>query len=278
MAGKLAVLAGGGPLPGQVVGAARAAGREVFVLAFEGETDPSVVEGVPHQWVTLGAVGRALKALHAAKAEDVVMIGPVRRPALTALKIDWRGLQVLTKLGVGLGLGGGLGDDRLFRAIVGELEGEGFRVIGADEVADQLLAPERLLTAVAPDAAAVRDIAHGIEVATRLGELDVGQAVVVQQGLVLGVEAVEGTDRLLARCADLRRDGPGGVLVKLKKPGQERRADLPTIGPGTVAAAAAARLAGIAVHAGNCLIIERARVVEAADRAGLFVIGVGGRG
>jgi DUF1009 family protein len=273
MAGKLAVLAGAGPLPSKVVGAARAAGREVFVLAFEGETDPAVVEGVPHQWVVLGAVGGALRALHAAEAEDVVMIGPVRRPSLGAIKLDWRGLQVLTRLG----LGAGFGDDRLFKAIVGELESEGFRVIGADDLLDGLLAPEALLTRAAPDAAAARDIEHGIEVAARLGELDVGQAVVVQQGLVLGVEAVEGTDQLLARCAGLRRDGPGGVLVKLKKPRQERRADLPTIGPATVRAVAVAGLAGIAVHAGNCLIIERADVIEAADRAGLFVIGVGDR-
>ncbi len=278
MAGKLAVLAGGGPLPEQVVGAARAAGREVFVLAFEGETDPAVVEGVPHQWVALGAVGRTLKALHAAAAEDVVMIGPVRRPSLATMKLDWRGLQVLTRLGLGLGQGAGFGDDRLFKAIVGELEAEGFRVVGADEVIDELLAPAALLTRAEPDEVAARDIAQGVEVATRLGELDVGQAVVVQQGLVLGVEAVEGTDQLLARCAGLRRDGPGGVLVKLKKPKQERRADLPTIGPGTVRAAAAAGLAGIAVQAGHCLIIDRPRVVEAADRAGLFVIGVSGRG
>ena len=230
--------------------------------------------GVPHQWVALGAVGRALKALHTAKARDVVLIGPVRRPSLATLKLDWRGLQLLTRLG----LAGGSGDDRLFKAIVGELEGEGFRVIGADEVVEQLLAPAGLLTRAAPDPAATEDIELGVAVATRLGELDVGQAVVVQQGLVLGVEAVEGTDQLLARCARLRRDGPGGVLVKLKKPKQERRADLPTIGPATVAAAVAAGLAGIAVHAGHCLIIDRSAVVEAADRAGLFVVGVAGRG
>jgi DUF1009 family protein len=229
---------------------------------------------VPHQWVTLGAIGRALKALHAAEARDVVMIGPVRRPSLATMKLDWRGLQILTRLG----LGAGFGDDRLFKAIVGELEGEGFRVIGADEVIDELLAPGGLLTRAGPDPVAARDIELGIEIAVRLGELDVGQAVVVQQGLVLGVEAVEGTDQLLGRCAGLRRDGPGGVLVKLKKPKQERRADLPTIGPKTVQAAAAAGLAGIAVHAGNCLIIERAGVIEAADRAGMFVIGVADRG
>jgi DUF1009 family protein len=274
MAGKLAILAGGGPLPSQVIGAARAAGRDVFVLAFEGETDPDVVEGLPHQWVTLGAIGRALKALHAAEARDVVMIGPVRRPSLATMKLDWRGLQILTRLG----LGAGFGDDRLFKAIVGELEGEGFRVIGADEVIDELVAPAGLLTRAGPDPVAARDIELGIGIAVRLGELDVGQAVVVQQGLVLGVEAVEGTDQLLARCAGLRRGGPGGVLVKLKKPKQERRADLPTIGPKTVQAAAAAGLAGIAVHAGNCLIIERAGVIEAADRAGMFVIGVADRG
>jgi len=274
MAPRLAVLAGGGPLPRQVIGAARAAGREVFVLAFEGETEPAAVDGVPHQWVPLGAVGRTLGALHAAGSEEVVLIGPVRRPSFATLKLDWRGMQLLGKLG----LRAGRGDDRLFQAIVGELEAEGFKVVGADQVMGTLLAPEGLLTRAAPDAAARRDIAQGIQVAARLGELDVGQAVVVQHGLVLGVEAAEGTDRLLARCAELRRDGPGGVLVKLKKPGQERRADLPTIGPATVEAAAAARLEGIAVHAGQCLIIDQERVVERADRRGLFVVGVGGRG
>ena len=272
MARRLAVLAGGGPLPGEVIGAAQAAGREVFVVAFEGETDPAVVEGLPHQWVALGAVGRTLRALRAAGSEDVVMIGPVRRPSLANLRLDWRGMQLLGKLE----LGAGQGDDRLFKLIVGELEGEGFRVIGADDVIGSLLAPAGLLSEAAPDAAAERDIALGVQVAARLGDLDIGQAVVVQHGLVLGVEAVEGTDQLLARCAGLRRDGPGGVLVKLKKPRQERRADLPTIGPATVRAAAAAGLAGLAVHAGNCMIIEQRRAIEAADRAGLFVVGVSG--
>lgn len=274
MAPSLAVLAGSGPLPQQVIGAARAAGREVFVLAFEGETEPAAVEGVPHQWVPLGAVGAAFKALHAAGAEEVVMIGPVRRPSFATMKLDWRGMQLLGKLG----LRAGGGDDRLFQVIVGELEAEGFQVIGADDVMGALLAPQGVLTRTAPDAAAERDIAQGLAVAARLGELDVGQAVVVQQGLVLGVEAAEGTDQLLTRCAGLRRDGAGGVLVKLKKPRQERRADLPTIGPDTVRAVAAAGLAGIALHAGNCLIIDQPATIDLADRHGLFVVGVDGRG
>jgi UDP-2,3-diacylglucosamine hydrolase len=194
----------------------------------------------------------------------------VRRPSLSGLKLDWRGMHLLARLG----RQAGESDDRLLRAIVGELEAEGIRVIGADEVAGGLLAAEGLMTKIGPDPAAARDIALGVEVALRRGELDVGQAVVVQDGLVLAVEAVEGTDRLLERCATLRRAGPGGVLVKLKKPGQERRADLPTIGPATVSRAAAAHLQGIAIHAGNCLIIDQAEVIDAADRAGLFVIGV----
>jgi hypothetical protein len=181
-------------------------------------------------------------------------------------------MQLLARLGLRRH-----GDDQLLRLIVEELEREGFRVVGADTLIADVLAPEGPMTALAPDADALRDIALGIEVAGRLGDLDIGQAAIVQQGLVLGVEAAEGTDQLLARCAALRRNGPGGVLVKLKKPQQERRADLPTIGPDTVRRAAEAGMAGIAVHAGNCLIIERAEVIAAADRAGLFVIGVAGR-
>ena len=272
MARKLAILAGRGPLPAQVAAAALAQGADVFVLAFEGETDPLLVQDLPHRWLPLGAVGRAIDALHAAKVEDVVLIGPVRRPALTSLGLDRRGMQLLAKLGLRR-----RGDDQLLRLIVAELEGEGFRVVGADTLIGGVLAPEGPMTALAPDADALRDIALGMEVATRLGDLDVGQAAVVQQGLVLGVEAAEGTDALMARCAGLRRTGRGGVLVKVKKPGQERRADLPTIGPATIQAAAEAGIAGIAVEAGHCLIVERAELIAAADRAGLFVIGVAGR-
>jgi UDP-2,3-diacylglucosamine hydrolase len=273
MGRRLAVLAGRGPLPAQVVGAARARGLEVFVLAFPGETDPDLVRDLPHEWVPLGAVGRAVDALHAAGAEDVVLIGPVRRPALASLKLDRRGMQLLAKLGW---RGRGRGDDRLLQLLVEELETEGFRVVGADSLIDEAIAPQGLMTRVAPDATAQSDIALGLEVAGRLGDLDIGQAVVVQQGLVLGVEAAEGTDQLLARCGRLRCAGPGGVLVKLKKPRQERRADLPTIGPDTIRRAAEAGIAGIAVHAGHCLIIERGEVIAAADRAGLFVVGVAG--
>ena len=167
-----------------------------------------------------------------------------------------------------------LGDDGLLSALVAELEREGFRVLGPEDLLCAGLAPEGPLGRLLPDAQARADIARGTEIARALGELDIGQAVVVQQGLVLGVEAIEGTDQLLRRCADLRREGPGGVLVKLEKPTQERRVDRPTIGPQTVTLAAAAGLRGIAVEAEATIVVDRDQVAAAADRAGLFVVGI----
>ncbi len=270
MAPKLAVLAGRGLLPASVIEAAVLGGRDVFVLAFEGETDPATVAGRAHAWVALGEVGRAIGCLHEAAVEDVVMIGAIHRPSFARMRMDFRGMQLAAKIG----LRAAQGDNHLLQMIARELEGEGFRVVGADELLQPLIAPDGIMTRTEPGSSASRDVALGVEAATKLGALDIGQSVVVQQGTVLGVEAIEGTDALLERVAKLKRQGPGGVLVKMKKPDQDRRADLPTIGEKTIEGAMAAGLEGIAVHAGHCLIVERERVIEMADRAGLFVIGV----
>jgi len=151
---------------------------------------------------------------------------------------------------------------------------EGFRILGAHEVLASAIGPEGLLTRLAPDAAAQADIARGVTVVRALGAVDVGQGCVVQQGIVLAVEAIEGTDQMLARAAGLARPGPGGVLVKLVKPGQDRRADLPMIGPRTIDAAAVAGLRGIAFEAGGTLFTERAACVARTDAAGLFLLGI----
>lgn len=269
MLSKLGILAGGGLLPVRVIDACRATGRAFFVLAFEGHTDPATVTGVPHAWVRLGAVGEALQRLREAGVKDVVMAGPVLRPSFDELRPDWRGALFLAKIGVRA-----LGDDGILSAVVRELESEGFHVVGADDIFNGLRTPEGLCGRHTPDESAWSDIARGIEVVRAIGAVDVGQAAVVQQGIVLGVEAIEGTDALLERCGPLRRQGRGGVLVKISKPGQERRVDLPTIGVDTVSRAAAAGLRGIALEAGGTLIIDRPAVAHAADQAGLFVIGV----
>ena len=269
MAAKLGILAGGGDLPARLVGLCREQGREVFVVAFEGQTDPDSVQDVDHCWRRLGAVADTVSALREAGVKEVVMAGRMSRPSFSELKLDLYHAYLYAKLGVGA-----VGDDGLLRAVIGYLEGQGFVVIGVDQVMGHLVAGEGCFGRERPDQQAEVDIRRGVEVASALGAQDVGQAAVVQQGVVLGVEAVEGTDALLARCAGLARGGDGGVLVKVKKPNQDRRADLPTIGLATVEGAARAGLRGIAIEAGGALIIDQSAVVRAADAAGLFVIGI----
>ena len=269
MAGRLGIIAGSGALPRRLVQSCRAAGRDIFVLALEGAAEPQAVAGVPHAWCRLGAAAKGLALLRDNHVEELVLAGGVRRPSLAALRPDWRAAKLFARVGFRA-----LGDDGLLSAVVDELEREGFRVIGADQLLVAGLMAAGPLGKFRPDEQALADIEHGLRVAGALGALDIGQAVVVQQGLVLGVEAIEGTDALLRRCARLRREGPGGVLVKIEKPDQEKRADRPTIGPRTVALAAASGLRGIAVEAGATIILDRDEVAAAADRAGLFVIGV----
>jgi len=269
MAAKLGILAGSGDLPFRVIEACRAQGRPFFVLALEGAADPLRFEGLPYRSVRPGAVGEGLRILRENAVEELVMVGPVRRPTLTQLRPDWHGAKVAARIGLRA-----LGDDALLSTVIRELESEGFRVIALHDLLHDLLMPMGPLTGLRPDAQAEADIAHGIEVARALGALDVGQAVVVQEGIVLGVEAVEGTDALIERAGAVRREGLGGVLVKIAKPGQERRVDLPAIGIGTVEGCARAGLRGIALQAGASLVLQRQRVAAAAENAGLFVLGI----
>ena len=243
---SLGILAGGGRFPGQVAKAALAAGRSVFLIGLEGFADSAVLNPFPHGFARIGAAGRILDMLRAHGCQDVVMVGPVRRPSFLDLRPDAAGARILARIGkAAFG-----GDDGLLAAVMRVLSEEGFRVLGVHEILREAVATMGLWTRTAPDALALADIKRGISVAHALGGADVGQCVVVQQGVVLAVEAAEGTDAMLSRVAPLALAGPGGVLVKLVKPGQDRRADLPTIGPETVMGAARAGLRGIAVEAG----------------------------
>jgi DUF1009 family protein len=266
----LGILAGGGPLPGQVAAAAKAAGRRVFMVGLEGCADQAVLAAWPHEVIRITNPGRILAALRGFGCQDLVLIGPVRRPSLLGHRPDAEGARILARIGrAAFG-----GDDGLLGAVVRVLGEEGFRVIGAQDVLREALGPAGVLSRVAPDTLAMADIRRAVAVARALGAVDVGQGCVVQQGMVLALEAAEGTDAMLSRCAALARPGPGGVLVKLLKPGQERRADLPTIGPLTIRNAAAAGLRGVAFEAGSTILAERDAAVAAADAAGLFLLGL----
>ena len=267
----LGILAGGGRLPGQVAAAAQAAGRRVFLIGLEGFADPTVLAPWPHEFVRILAAGRILAALREHGCRDLVLVGPVRRPSLLDLRPDAEGARILGRIG----RAAFAGDDGLLAAVVRVFAEEGFRVLGAHQILDEALGPAGLLSRAAPDAVAMADISRGIAVARALGAIDVGQGCVVQQGMVLAVEAAEGTDAMLARCGGLAAPGRGGVLVKLVKPRQDRRTDLPTIGPETLRRAAEAGLRGVAFEAGGTILAERDAAIEVADAAGLFLLGLG---
>jgi hypothetical protein len=272
---KLGIIAGGGELPLRLAAACAQAGRPFFVLALEGFAN-NRVRAFPHDWAGIGAIARGMTLLKTAQCEEVVFAGIVKRPDFSQVKLDWRGALLLPKVI----RAAGEGDNALLSVLLGEFEHEGFKIRGADEVFAGLLARHRVMTRAVPSARDERDIARGIEAVMALGRLDIGQGAVVCEGLVLAVEAAEGTDVMLERCAQLPAEIRGtsgarrGVLVKLPKPAQERRVDLPTIGPATVERAAAAGLAGIAVEAGATLIIDEAKMIARADELGLFVAGV----
>lgn len=271
MAPRLGIVAGAGGLPARLVAACRRSGRDFHVLAFENCADPGALDGAPVEWVGIGAFGEAIAAARRLGLVELVLAGRIPRPTVAELLRDPRSTRFLARVGTRI-----LGDDHLLSAVVRELEEtEGFRVVGIDEIFGELLAPSGTIGTVEPDPAGRADVARGLEAARALGALDVGQAVVVQNGAVIGLEGAEGTDALVARCAPfVDPNAPGGVLVKCAKPGQERRADLPAIGVDTVRNAAAAGLRGIAVESGGTLVVDLDAVVATADERGLFLFGI----
>ena len=263
----LGVLAGGGALPRLVVEACLRVRRSVHVIGFAGHAVAEDYRDCPFTLVRLGAMGRVLRILKRLAIDHIVMAGHVRRPSLLELRPDTTALAFLMETGAR-----SLGDDGLLATLICWLESRrGFTVLGVEALLGPMTHPIGPLGACRPDDAAVRDIEKGRAVLAILGAADIGQALVVQDGLILGIEAVEGTDALLRRCAALRRPGPGGVLVKMRKPGQERRADLPVIGPETVRVAASAGVSGIALDAGGSIVLEQAETVGLADARRLFL-------
>jgi UDP-2,3-diacylglucosamine hydrolase len=265
---RLGIIAGGGGLPKTLIEACRRDRRPFFVLGFKGQTDSAILRDTAHAWSRLGATSEAISILKSNDVDTLVMAGAIRRPSLAELKPDLRTLQVFARLGFRA-----LGDDALLRTVAQELEKDGFKVVGAHEIEPGLVTPEGVLGRNKPSDENKADITFGIKVAKTLGALDVGQACVIQQGIALGIEAIEGTDALLERCRKLRRKGGGGVLVKSCKPQQDRRLDLPAVGIRTVRRAFEAGLAGIAVESGASLLLDRDEVISAADSLGLFIIG-----
>lgn len=269
LASPLGIIAGSGSLPRQLIERCAEEGRGVFVVAVEGETDTETVQTAPHIWTRLGAVGSAIEHLRAANVHEVVFAGKIGRPKLSALKPDALGAKLLAKLGLSL-LGG---DSAIFKTITAFFEAEGFRIVAINEIMQGMVAPRGAIGLHMPGHQAMEDIAKGIHIAHAIGTLDIGQAIVIKHSLVLGVEAVEGTDALIERCAAYAGEGEGGVLIKACKPIQEKRVDLPTIGTRTVELVHRAGFAGIALEAGHALLAEQKETIRMADDLGIFLFG-----
>lgn len=264
----LGVIAGGGSLPVRVVQAAAAMGRPTYVVVLEGHGDPAAYAGQPHVTMRWGLAAQMLGWLKQHGVREVVLAGNVARPSLLSLRPDAASLKLLGRIG----RSAFNGDDSILRAVMKVLAEEGFEVVGAQALLAGLLPQAALLAGPMPDDIARADITRGIAVCHAIGAVDVGQSVVVQQGLVLGVEAIEGTDALILRAGGLKREGPAPILVKALKPAQSTLADLPTIGPKTVEAARAAGLRGLAFQAGGTILLDRDTAIAAAEAAGIFLL------
>jgi UDP-2,3-diacylglucosamine hydrolase len=270
------LIAAGGVMPFAVADSLIARGLTPVLFALKGACDPVAVERFRHHWISVGQIGRAMKLFRSENCRDLVFIGTLVRPALSEIRLDWGTLRVVGPM---LAAFRG-GDDHLLSGIGRIFEKDGFRMVGIRDVAPDVLMPEGCLTRALPDDIAAADIARGREVLRALSPFDIGQATIVIDGHVVGVEDIEGTDGLLARVARLRGEGrirakaPRGVLVKAPKSGQDLRFDLPTVGPRTVEGAVKAGLAGIAIVAGNTIVVEPQGMIEAADAAGLFLTGL----
>jgi DUF1009 family protein len=269
------LIAGGGVMPFAVADSLAARGIDSILFALKGACDPVAVKRFRHRWISVGQFGTAAKLFRAEGCRDLVFIGTLVRPALSELRLDWGTLRAFRRLWMAYRGG----DDHLLSGIGGIFERDGFRMVGIKDVAPDLLMPLGCATRVPPDAAAA-DIAKGRDVLAALSPFDIGQAAIVIDGHVVAVEDIEGTDGLLARVARLRVEGRirtkagRGVLVKAPKSTQDLRFDLPTVGPRTVEGVVKAGLAGLAVVAGNTIVVEPQSMIEAADAAGVFVTGL----
>jgi len=267
---KLGIVAGEGSLPRELYDAALKQGRDVFVLALEGQADPKYLEGVPHQWFRMTAVGRGVEICHEVGIGELVLTGDFQPWHLfTHTPDSWlvrRLPQIMGRMR--------RGENEVVAFLIEELEKEGLRVVSARDFAAGLFPEQGTLGRHEANTESWMDISIGVEAAKAIGALDIGQAVIVQNRIVLAVEAVEGTNALIRRTKELQKGGTGAILVKMKKPQQELRADPPTIGPETIRLAADAGFRGVAVEAGAAMIVDRPTTVATADDAGLFLVAV----
>jgi len=265
----LGLVAGAGMMPVEIIRHCNRNNIPVFAIGLEPFACEEQLAEVPHIFAKIGEAGKMIKALRENNVHNIVLAGGIKRPSFKELLPDWEGVKIAAKLAMK-----SMSDDNLFRTLIDEVEKRGFKILGIEEVVPDMLFQEGIYGKVKPTKDDMSDIERGWTVAKAIGAVDVGQAVVVQEGLVLAMEAIEGTDMVLSRAAALRKAGKKPIMVKVLKPGQDMRVDLPAIGLQTIDLFIKYGIGGIAVEAGGILLIEKDAVIKKADENGIFIIGL----
>ncbi|MHA1558472.1 MAG: LpxI family protein [Alphaproteobacteria bacterium] len=269
---SLAVFAGKGDLPKHIIESCYRSKKSVVVVGFEGQTTGSLVENfkIPFKMFPIGKIGGILSFLKKHCVKEIVLAGALDRPNFKELTIDRIGLNWMMRLGGKLFKG----DNSLLTSIVSLLEKEGFKILSPSDVLGGILAARGFLTEKKPTRDDLCDIRYGIKILDTLSKFDIGQSVIVENGVVLGIEAIEGTERLIKRCAPLKRQKKGGVLIKMAKKGQSDKVDLPTIGLNTIDQVTESGLFGIAIGAGSTQIIDYNNTLKKAERNNIFIVSI----
>ena len=265
---RLGLIAGNGQFPLLFCAAARAEGVEVIAVAHQGETPQAIHDHASHvTWVRVGELGKIITTFHEAEVTQAVMAGGIYKTgAMTQIQPDARGLAFIGKLP-------NLKDDVILRGVAQELEDEGIAIVESTRFLSSLVPQEGVLTRAEPDAQQWQDIRLGVAVAKEIGRWDIGQSVVVKRGAILAVEGVEGTSAAIRRGGTL--GGEGSIVVKVSKPQQDLRFDVPAVGPDTIAVMHEVKAAVLAIEAGKTLMLERPTLLECARDTGVRVVAVG---
>ncbi len=267
---KLGIIAGSDHLPRHIVDAALKQGMEFALIGLAGQTSEELYKDIEYQTFQLHSVSKIIKKLKDEGVSHLVFAGRVKRTNISKLLLDVKGAKLFAGV-----MRNGISDNAILSTIIKFFENEGFTIIPAEYIAKDIVIRKGNITKTEPSKEAWEDIKKGIKILKGIAEFDVGQALIIQEGLVLGVEAAEGTDELIKRCGSIQqKEEHGAILIKISKPSQDKRVDLPCIGLNTVKELNKNGLIGVAIEAGSALIIDEKNTIKEADKLGIFIYGV----
>ncbi len=265
---KIGIIAGAGYLPMHVFEACKKHNIPAVVVGLENETSFELYNDEDIKKFKIHSISKIIDFLREEGVDSVTLAGKVKRAKISRLLLDLKGAKLFARV-----IKNGLEDNSILKTIIEFLEDEGFEIIAPEKIATNIILTKGFLTVNKPDKVAEDDIKKGIKILKGIASFDVGQALIIQNGLVLGVEAAEGTDELIKRCGEIKQEGEGPILIKVIKPGQDKRVDLPCLGPDTIINAGKFGIRGIASEAGSTLILDQNNTLKLADKLGIFIYG-----